>query len=187
MAETTAVTEAPATEAVTATEATEQIAGTTEQAVIDPKEYQRIKDALKATNAESAARRKELEALRKESETRKLAEMSELDRLKAENAAHTVAITEREKELAALKLERDFDKAVSRLALSFYNEDARDEALKACDPAQPIDKEIKRVTTARPYLLKQVAAPDLDSRETGKKTSLSDAETRAIAEKYGVK
>ena len=180
----TTVTPATVTEMVAEAPST-----TTATTTIDPVEFQRTKEALKAANAESAARRKELETLRKEKADREQAEMTELERTKLEAATHQAKASEYEKELTAIKAERAFEKSVQKLGLTFQSETAREDAYKFIDASDPanIEKELKRVTTERPYLLKTTTTPNLDATATGKQTAPDDKYLEEIRKRYNIR
>lgn len=97
--------------------------------------------------------------------------MSEVDRLKLDNAEKAKALAEKEKLIATHQAEKAFDGAISKLKIVFANEKAKEDAFARMDITAPdgFEKAIKTLVAERPYLLKTVEAPDLDAEDKGKK------------------
>lgn len=183
-------TEAPAEVVETTTDASTTTAPVKElPATVSRAEYEAEVEKRKAANAESAARRKELDALRKEKADREAAEMTELERAKLEAAAHQTKAAEYEKELAALKVEKALGAAEKKLSITWANDTAREDAINMIGAVAPedVEKELKRVTTARPHWLKTTTAPNLDATESGKQTTPDDKFLAEIAKRYNIR
>jgi len=122
---------------------------------------ERTRAALKATNDESAGRRKKLEALEADEAKRKQAEMTETERLKAAAADEKV---KREAAEEALKTERTRGAVLTAAAKA--NLADPEDAWRMIDQATltvgadgavtGADKAVEALAKAKPYLVKQV-------------------------------
>lgn len=179
----TAVADAPETEA----DATEQVEQLEEK--VDPKEHLKLKEQLKKVNRESAERRVKLEALEKEKADKDKADLSELDRAKLELSETQQKHAAQEAELKTMRRERSFEQAERKLSLTWFNETARNDAIKILEAVEPenMEKELKKLAGERPNWLKNAEVPDIDSQNNGKQTGLTDAKKRELATRYNIK
>jgi len=148
---------------------------------------------LKRVNSESAGRRKKLEAFEKAEEERKLADMTEMEKLqaelKSERDAHAAAeqgalqakITHAV-ELAAMKA--NFHNPADAMAFLGDAEFTLDDKGKVAGVAEALAKLVKE----RPHLVKTPTPNDPDARKrsaTGKKAT--DADRASLNARFGIR
>lgn len=144
---------------------------------------------LKASNAESAARRKKLEAKEKEEADRKKAELSEVEKAQAEKKEAEEARDRLKQENRDLKIEQEFDILARSMKLSFINETARKDALKALDreaigeDLEELEEEIKKVIKDRPFLIGKLEQQNINDGSAKGKNNKSSSTQEAISKK----
>jgi hypothetical protein len=159
------------------------------------KENEDLKRHSKNKEEEAARVHKENEMFRKQDEDRKKAELTEVDRLKAEKAEAETKRTEAEKllvdERAKVASEKAFSAVVGKLKIVFANDKARENVYKQMDVAntEEYEEAIKKIMTDEPYYFKAIEVPELDAISKGKKPNgvLNDADKEALKKRFHIK
>jgi len=153
-------------------------------------ELERTRTALQGANRESADRRKRLEAFEKAELDRAKKDLSEVERLKGQVAE----LDKRARELEAEREMMIIRSAVERAAAALGFHSAED-AYQLADlsgveidedgKVSNVDKALKELVKARPYLVRVVDKPDTNAGATGGKVSREQDEER-LRRKYGI-
>jgi chromosome segregation ATPase len=129
---------------------------------------------IKALNAESAERRKKLEAFEKADEEKKRAAMSELEKAKKDAADAQAELEKLKASHAGIQLERAFEKTARELKFVFASEKAQDTGFALLDKAvvgedgQGIKDALAQLQKDHPYLFKAAEADDIDATDKGR-------------------
>lgn len=150
-----------------------------------------LKTERDANKADKGAA-KRLAEIEKQIADKAKADMTEADRLKAEIAERDSKLAEKDALLLKHDAEKAFEAAAVKLKIVFFDDNAKADAFALMDIKHPegFEKALKEKTTERPYLLKNVAVPDLDANKDHKKNpdgSLTDAEKAALAQRFRIK
>lgn len=153
-------------------------------------ELETLRAALKKANAESAERRKRLDALERQEAEKKTAGLSEVEKANAALKEHQEKVAALEAENLGYKREKAFAKAVAGMGSKFVNDIAREDAL-AYLPADldltdetAVKAALNEIKKNRPHLF---AAPqpapsnDGDKRGPAKPGTLTPERKAAIS------
>jgi len=182
------------TETVTTTPAGETPKGTQAPTIESLQaELEEGRAALKRVNSESAGRRKKLEAFEEAEEARKLADMTELEKLQAElqseRDAHAAA------EQGALQARITHAVELAAMKANFHNPaDAMaflgNAEFTVTDKGEVdgVADALKELATARPYLVKTPTPNDPDARKrSATKEKVTTSEQAEINRKFGIR
>jgi phage/plasmid primase-like uncharacterized protein len=145
-------------------------------------QLEETKKQLSAVNRESADRRKKLEAYEKAKADQDKANMTEVERLKAEKAEADNKLKELEREKRTLILQGQFEKVAKSINVTFVDEQARTDAFgyvdleKVEDDGKGLKEQLQLINKTRPYLFKALEAPDTDATSKGRGNSTLNEE-----------
>ena len=156
-------------------------------------ELERVRAALKSANKEAADRRKKLDAFEKADEERKLAAMTELEKVQAalkasEDAREAIGRDARKALIShAVHLEAvtaNFHKPEDAMAfLDVAGFDVDDEG-----KVEGVADALKALAKERPYLVKPATTADPDSRKrNAPQDKIETSEQAAINVRYGIR
>jgi len=145
-------------------------------------------------NKDAAKRLADLEAAETK---RKQAEMSELDKFKAQVAEKESALQALQNELAASRKRQEFSLAARRLELKFASAEAEADAFSLADLSEVeigedgkvsgMDDALKALKKSKPYLFGQPAqAPEIDAQSRGgpKPGELDETRKSELAQRF---
>ena len=147
-------------------------------------ELESTRKALKAANAEAADRRKKLEAYEQAEEQRKLAEMTEVEKLQAELKRERDARAA--EQLDARKAALSHAVTLQAQTLNFHDPADALAFLPADIVVDGVDDALKELARARPYLIKGSATPDIDAGKRSTAKPNKAEQVRQAADMFGI-